>query len=1102
LRLVVAVAVVFAFFSWTVADDKPYSPKIMPASDEPLQAQKRIRVPAGTRVDLFAAEPLLANPVAFCVDEHNRFYVAESFRIKRGVEDIRDLPAWLDEDLACRTVADRIAMIKKRLGKNADRWATEHERVRLVEDTTGSGKADKATVFADGFHQLEDGIGAGLFAHHGTVWYTCIPSLWQLQDTKGTGKADARKMLQTGYGVRIGFYGHDLHGLCQGPDGKLYFSIGDRGLHVEIPGRAISNADSGAVLRCNPDGSDLELFATGLRNPQSLTFDQYGNLFTGDNNADHGDKARWVYVVEGGDSGWRVGYQHLMQPTPLGPWNMERLWEPKAAAQAGYIVPPVANIADGPSGVAYEPGTSALPARYREHFFLCDFRGGSANSGIRSFALKPRGASFEMIDQHECVWSVLATDVRFAPDGGLYCCDWVEGWGLTGKGRLWRIHDPSLSKDPKVQEVKKLLAEGFGRRPNAELEKLLEHADMRVRQEAQFALAEKGKPGAEALARVAREGKQPLARLHGIWGLGQMGRKEPAVLKPVLALLGDKDTEVRAQSAKALGEAQVRDAYEPLITLLRDPEARVRFFAAQSLGKLGKPEAATALLQMLRENADQDPFVRHAGVVALAQLVNRPALLGAARDDSAPVRLGALLALRRLGSPEVSEFLDDREPRLVLEATRAINDVPIHAALPKLAALIERPGLPEPVAYRVLNANFRLGKPENATALAAFAGRGSGAEALRVEALRLLGEWAAPSGRDRVVGLWRPLERRPAEAATDAVRARLGGIFSGPDKVRQQAAKLAAQYGIKDIGPTLLTLLADTKSSPQARVEMLEALAVLKDERLPDAVKLALGDAYPQVRAAGRRIQAQTGPAEALPGLAGALDKGEQVERQGALATLADMKSEEADAILAGWLDKLLANQVPAEIRLDLLEAAGRRATASIKEKLARFEAARSKNDHLAKFREALAGGDADTGRRIFLYKAEVSCLRCHKIKGEGGEVGPDLTGIGARQPREYLLESIVDPNRQIAQGYETVVLVLKNGQIVTGIVKAEDGKEVRLMTAESKLVSVAKDQIDERQKGKSPMPEDIMKFLSKRELRDLVEFLASLKEGGPPKKP
>ena len=138
--------------------------------------------------------------------------------------------------------------------------------------------------------------------------------------------------------------------------------------------RVLENVESGSVLRCNLDGSDLEIVATGLRNPQELAFDDYGNLFTCDNNSDSGDKARWVYVVEGGDSGWRMAYQYFAD---RGPFNREKIWHPPFAGQAAYIVPPVANMADGPSGLVYDPGVG-LPEKYRGSFFLVDFRGGLA----------------------------------------------------------------------------------------------------------------------------------------------------------------------------------------------------------------------------------------------------------------------------------------------------------------------------------------------------------------------------------------------------------------------------------------------------------------------------------------------------------------------------------------------------------------------------------------------------------------------------------------------------------------------------------------------------------------------------------------------------
>jgi quinoprotein glucose dehydrogenase len=684
--------------------------------------------------------------------------------------------------------------------------------------------------------------------------------------------------------------------------------------------------------------------------------------------------------------------------------------------------------------------------------------------------------------------------VDFGMDCALYVSDWVEGWNKPNKGRLYRVVDPALARDPAVREVKKLMAEGMAHRPLAELARLLEHKDMRVRQEAQFALADKGSDAIPALAAAAREGKTLVARLHGIWGLGQVGRKDPAAFKTVLALTSDPDKEVRAQAAKTLGDGKVAEAAVRLVALLEDPEPRVRFFAAQGLARLGAKGEVAPVLALLRANNDKDAYLRHAGVMVLAASPDRAAVLAAADDPSPAVRRAVLLALRRLASPEVARFLKDADASLVLEAARAINDLPIDSALPQLAALIGRPGPSAPLAYRVLNANFRLGKAENAAAVAAFAARADVPEALRVEALRELGDWAKPSGRDRVMGLWRPLPPRAANLAPDALRPALGGIFSGPDRVRKEAAAVAARLGIKEIGPALFDLVADTHRPAPVRVETLRALETLRDTRLEKAMQLALHDADPRVRDEGRRVLARLRPAEGLAALARALDDGKVVERQGAFRTLGAMKGREVDALLARSLDRLLAGKVAPEAHLDLLEAAARHPAAKIKEKLARYEALRPKDDPLGKYRETLVGGDADAGRRIFFQKAEVSCVRCHKVKGEGGEVGPDLTGIGTRQKRDYLAESIIAPNRQIAKGYETVVLTLKNGQTRTGVLKGEDAKEVRLMTGEGQVLVVPKSQIDERETGKSAMPEDLIKYLSPAEVRDLVEFLAEQK--------
>jgi quinoprotein glucose dehydrogenase len=405
------------------------------------------------------------------------------------------------------------------------------------------------------------------------------------------------------------------------------------------------------------------VFASGLRNPQELAFDDLGNLFTGDNNSDSGDKARWVYVVEGGDSGWRMYYQYLED---RGPFNRERIWHPyrsdeeTTAVQPAYIVPPIANIADGPSGLTYYPGLG-LPDRYKNHFFLCDFRGNAGNSGIRSFAVKPQGASFELVDSHQFLWSILATDADFGYDGGLYATDWVEGWDGPGKGRLYRFTDPNGAQAVLAAKTQAIMKAGFDHRNVKELVELLEHPDKRIRQEAQFALVRKN--AVKELTGLAKNSDKQLPRLHAIWALGQLVRQGDLKVADELSLLlaqFDLDSEVLAQSAKVFGDCVriEKDAFRDCLQsggsdrmqkLLAHPEPRVQFFAAQGMANIGRVADLLPLLTLLDENQDQGPMLRHAAVMGLAGIGERHPreLENLAKHSSRYGRMGVLLALRR-----------------------------------------------------------------------------------------------------------------------------------------------------------------------------------------------------------------------------------------------------------------------------------------------------------------------------------------------------------------------------------------------------------------------------------------------------------------------
>ncbi len=1085
--------------------DPEYAPFVAPASAEAQTALSRFELREGFEATVFAAEPLLANPVCLYADRHGVFWVAETFRHTAGVTDIRDHMDWLDADLAAKTVQDRVDYMRRFEGDGFGAYSTEHERVRRIVDTDGDGVADSATVFADGFSNPADGIGAGLLENDGDVYFTCIPDLWKLVDDDGDGRADSRTSLSSGYGVHTALLGHDLHGLRIGPDGRLYFSCGDRGFHVETATGTLAHSDSGAVLRCNLDGSNLEVFASGLRNPQELVFNEYGELFTGDNNSDGGDKARLVHVVEGSDSGWRFYYQWLEAPVSRGPWNAEKLWHPPHAGQAAYILPPIANIASGPSGFAYAPGTG-LPEDWDTPFFLCDFRGDAAYSGIWTFGVEREGAGFVLGKLEKLVWNCLPTDVDFGPDGALYFSDWVHGWQTQAKGRIFRLAHTESMATRAATETRSMLDEGMTERPLTQLEALLAHADQRVRQAAHLELSNRP-DGLPVLLRVAANARAPLlARLHGIWGVwaaALAGRDDGAHLE-LLPLLDAPEAEVRAQCARVLGDLRAEHAAGLVAELLSKDSAtpRVRAAAARAAGKLG--EGYGRLVEVLREAGEDDPVLRHSALMGLLGTGTRDHWLRLADDPSADVRIGGVICLRRNADAGVAGFLDDVDPRVVLEAARAIHDQPIPAALPALAALLEDPQLSSvQLLRRALSAAERVGGFENADRVARVAADPARDSALRVEALEILATWREPGSRDRVLGRWDPIEAREApfltELTTQLWRAGEGGIGAAPEPVLAAWIRLAREARFAQACDDLLVWLHAAERPVAIRVAALEALEDFAPPGYQDALDRALADREGRLRAAALVALERSAPQAVLRRIPTILSKGEYAERRAAYRLLGGIEGEAADALLLERLEYLAADLVPAELALDLVTAAEGRGNPELDAILATRVARRSAVDaDLGPRLDVLFGGDGRVGKRIFENDSEVACLRCHGVNEEpqdrAARVGPDLGGVGTRLTRLQLLESIVLPNRRPTPGYEGTVLFLEQGGSVAGRVVAEDTESVSLMDAQGELSRVLLEDVAERRPDLSAMPQGLGDLLEPGELRDLIEYLASLR--------
>lgn len=1094
----------------------PVPAAIQPKSDEPMKAAAGFGMPEGFVVELFAAEPDVANPVAFSIDERGRVFVCETFRQMRGVSDNRSHDGeWIDADLASQSVEDRFKFHVRLLGDRKKDWETADDRVRLLVDTDRDGRADAASVFAERFNRVIDGTMAGILARRGDVFVTCIPNLYRLRDVDGDGKADTspqeRTILSTGYGARVAFRGHDLHGVTLGPDGRLYYTIGDRGYRIEQEGRVATDPGTGAVFRCELDGSGVEVVAHGFRNPQELAFDDLGNLFTVDNNSDAGDAARLVHVMPGAEIGWNMAYQYFPD---RGPWHREKIWHIAHPEQPAWILPPVAHMTSGPCGFAAYPGSGLTP-HFDGRFLIVDFRGGAAGSGVTSFRMRPKGAGFESFDGEMTFKGILPTDVEIGPDGAVWIADWVEGWGGAGKGRLWRFR-PKDQNLPVVEEVRSLLAGDWSKLDEVRLVELLGHADRRLRCEAQWELARR--TAVASLRRVIDDtGSPTLARVHAAWGLEQIGRAthdgphESAVVEGLVKAASDPAWEVRLAATRSLGElspeASARAAIRvALRSRLDDEHAHVCATAAIAAGRLGvrdedDPGIADRLVGLASTDIENDPALRHAIVMGLSGAAQADVIAGLTSHANANVRLAACLALRRIADPRIATCLDDTSDRVVLEAARAIHDLPIPAALPVLSAKAADGPAADAFLRRAISAAERIGSPESAATLVRVVGRPDAPGPMRVMALDALRTWGQPSPKNRVTNVWQPHDLpRDAAVARAALEPALPGLLAGgsstggfDEATRAALLATASALGIREVAPLLVAWCHDAACSPAFRVKAFETLVAAGDPAVLDIAATLVRDPQPLVRTAARSLRAaKLLPAETVPELRAAVASPDVAERQAAVVALGGIDDAAAHEAVSALMRNLAAGSLDPALELEVLEAA---AVSLGKQKVDELAASRpSAEDSLAAWHDVLSGGDVTRGRSIFLAKTEVSCVRCHKAEKQGGDVGPALDGIAGKRDRRHLLESIVHPDAKVDENYRTTIVTTDAGKTVAGIVVSEDGTELKLKTPEGKIETVPVAAIDERTSGPSAMPADLAGKLSRRELRDLLEWLGSLK--------
>jgi quinoprotein glucose dehydrogenase len=1099
---------------------KKFSDEEVLRMGKPVETAVTPQLADGLTLKLWGIDSLVADPVTIDIDDYGKLYYTRTNRQKNSEFDIRSHQDWEIKSIALKNIEEKRAFLHSELSpenSEKNKWlrdvnkdgshdwrdmAVEKEHVYRLEDTSGDGLADLSQLVIEDFNDEVADAAGGVLKHNDDLFVAIGPDLWKINDNDNDGLADVKKSLSHGYGVRVGFSGHGMSGIEIGPDGRIYWQIGDIGFSgTGQNGEKYDYPNSGVIVRSNPDGSDFEVFAHGNRNTHEFAFDEYGNLISEDNDGDHaGERERIVYVVNGADIGWRSNWQFGKYRDPENNtykvWMDERLHVPHFDGQAAYITPTIANFVNGPTGFLYNPGT-ALSDEWKNTFFVVEFVGGPAQSGIHSFKLKPKGATFELGETKKVLGGVLATGIDFGPDGAMYVADWIEGWETKDHGRIWKLD--VATPDQKVRsEVKALLADDFKKYEDNKLGELLRHADMRVRQKAQFELANRGEKGLAVFTQSITQRDHQLARVHAIWGISQLGRKDAKNAQALLPLLKDEDPEIRAQAAKWLGDIKYKDAGAELIPLLKDQYSRARFFAAEALGRIEYKPAVENIIELLAANNDQDTYIRHAGSLALARIGDGDKVAALASHPSRAVRLAAAVALRRMNNKDIGQFVNDKDELVATEAARGINDdLSITEALPALAnVLVTTKFKNEAFIRRSINANLRVGTDQNVENLLAYAAKDTNPAAMRSEALAALSTWAKPSVLDRVDGRFR------GEITRDAanVRKAAGPILLTLSATREPSVRMAAIRAIGKLGITeggervFLSLKSDANA--EVRAEALKTLSVLKDKQVGEAIRLALQDKQKDVRVVALDLLPAVNlpPAQSVPLLYDVITTKTIEEKQAALVTLGDIPLKDTKPTFEKLLGLLETKKLPAEVTLELEDALVKAGAADLKQRMKTIMQKTTTDTLKAAYAGALYGGNVEKGGRIFYAHQAAQCIRCHSYGDYGGNAGPRLNGVASRLTREQLLEAVINPSARIAPGYGMATIELTNGKKISGIVQEDKTSSIRMKVGSKPDTVIQQQSIAKKTFSPSSMP-PMPALLTKKEIRDVVSFLAVLKE-------
>jgi putative membrane-bound dehydrogenase-like protein len=1013
-RWLVCSLALLAFASAATAQKGPLPPE---------KALAALKVAEGFQVELFAAEPMLINPTSIDVDHKGRVWVAEAVNYRR-----------------------------KNFGRPIIR--KEGDRIVVLVDNTGKGKADEAKVFYQG-PEIYGPLGVCVAPYpdgKGQRVFVCqSPDILVFEDKDGDLKADGPpKKFLTGFG---GFdHDHGVHGINIGPDGKLYFTVGDQGVNglqsSDGKGRKwVSNSTdcrAGAVWRCDMDGTNLELLAHNFRNNYEVCVDSFGEMWLSDNDDDGNQQTRICYVMPGGNYGYH----------PRGPGQTH--WHEE---QPGIVHKALRTGQGSPTGITFYEGT-LFPKKYQGALLHCD----CAPAEVRWFFRKPKGAGYELEKELLLTSSdnwFRPSDVCVAPDGSIFVADWYDrgvgghGMGDPTDGRIYRI-TPKGHKGYKVPEAKLETKEG--------------------------ALAALASPcqATRAMA-IERIREMTFDQAHALLKAAY-GQKEDAILVARGWLQGsilEGRTKNYVDSRRSSWSGPIDDQLQQLFIRLLQYDASL----GADLDEVAKYSSAVRREYLLHlRNSPLAQMIPE--FYALAKRYDgtdhfyRAALNIACGTD--PARRDAILADFDKHFPEWNDKVAD----LVWELRPK-------SVLPRLGKLL---------------ADARLTPAQKARIVEILATSDDPAAGQTM--LTVLKSDAAPEVKARAIDslkLYLPNKWKSLQSGKDLAAA-IDGLLADVKMQTTGLQLIVAANALDRIDAVIA--IDDKPATPEARIEAIKALGKLRTVK---SVETLEKDAVrPGVtKMPSMRIEAINALAALIAG------RGNDEVSLKALAALQKLvKQEQAPELRPAAVEALsstrtgsqwlLASHSKMELPETLVAAAGRLLRNSPYQDIANAAKlafpAPGKLDpkKLPAVAEiARRGGDPARGKQVWDGSAAgaAQCAKCHMVRGVGGQVGPDLSMIGKKASRENLLESILMPSKAIADQYIQYQVTTTAEVTVSGLLIADSPQSITLRDANGKDTTIAKKDIEgEIRKLKvSIMPEDIVAALTEDELVNLVAYLLTL---------